>query len=133
VAQRADLAGPIRRHFKDKYVADAVRRGERRFKVRAGDVVKELGLHGRVPAVCSALTRKKILEENRLRIVERTGPQSGQSSSVTVTYEFLPGAPQLGHKKYDALIALRGIGKEVFRSLGGGEAFIRRERKAWGE
>ena len=26
---------------------------------------------------------------------------------------------------------LRGIGKEVFQSLGGGEAFIRGERAAW--
>jgi hypothetical protein len=129
---RADLAGPIRRHFQAKYVAEARRRGDRRFKVRAGDVVKELGLHGRVPAVCSALTRKKILEENGIRIVERTGPQSGQSSAVTVTYEFVSGNVQ-PLRRYDALRALRGIGKEVFRSLGGGEAFIKRERKAWGE
>ena len=129
---RADLAGPIRRHFQVKYVAEARRRGERRFKVRAGDVVKELGLHGRVPAVCSALTRKKILEENGIRIVERTGPQSGQSSAVTVTYEFVSDNVQ-PLRRYDALRALRGIGKDVFRSLGGGEAFIKRERKEWGE
>ena len=30
------------------------------------------------------------------------------------------------------LLRLWGIGKEVFQSLGGGEAFIRSEREQWG-
>jgi hypothetical protein len=45
---------------------------------------------------------------------------------VTFTYELEDSEKPAGG--IDAFLALRGIGKEVFASLGGGEAFIRRER-----
>jgi len=33
--------------------------------------------------------------------------------------------------EYDAFVNARGVGRELFRSLGGGEAFIRAERAAF--
>ena len=40
-------------------------------------------------------------------------------------------APPSLPPQYDAFVNARGIGREVFRSLGGGEAFIRAERAAF--
>ena len=57
---------------------------------RAGDIVHELGIGGsRAPAVCSALkTHQFFARDNQLRLIEATGPKSGQSTTVTYTYEF---------------------------------------------
>lgn len=42
-----------------------------------------------------------------------------------------------GLSRFQGLLAMRGIGKEAFASLGGGEEFLRRERAefndAWGK
>jgi hypothetical protein len=65
--------------------------------------------------------------EHGLRIVSKTGPPSGQSTTVTFTYE-LEGVVQNSASGLDAFLALRGIGKDIFASLGGGEKFLRRER-----
>jgi hypothetical protein len=43
------------------------------------------------------------------------------------TYRMLDAAPARSGSD-DPLMRLWGIGREVFQSLGGGEAFIRRER-----
>jgi len=48
-------AEKIRVHAREEYVLPARNRKERRFSIRAGDVVRELGMNGRTPAVCSAL------------------------------------------------------------------------------
>ncbi|MFZ0993916.1 MAG: hypothetical protein WAN29_18595, partial [Candidatus Sulfotelmatobacter sp.] len=78
---------------------------------------------GRTPAVCSALKTKKFLEENALRLISRSGPESGQSTTVIYTYEFVD--PQKdGDKRTDRQEAwnrLRGALKDVFAELGGGE------------
>jgi hypothetical protein len=86
---------------------------------------------GRVPAVCSALKTREFLDGNALRLVSRTGPESGQSTTVTYTYEFLDQETDRGgdSTSIDAWLALRGIAKDVFASLGGGEAYIREERR----
>ena len=34
-------------------------------------------------------------------------------------------------KKIDVVKSLRGLGKEVWKSLGGAETYIKQERKAW--
>ena len=120
-------ADKIRVHSTEKYVLPARRQRVKRFSIRAGDVVRELGMNGRVPAVCSALKGHKFLQRNNLRLIEVTGPKSGQSTTVTYTYEFVdtkkPDSP-----KEDPWIQLRGSLKKVFRELGGGEAYLRNER-----
>ena len=84
----------------------------------------------RVPLVCLALKSKKFLNENALRLISKTGPPSGPSTTVTLTYEILnsDGKDSASTKP---LLERRGIAKDVFRVLGGGEGFIREERKSF--
>jgi len=118
----------VRRYVAEHYVRPAKRTGKRTFRVVVGDVHRALGFHNRVPLVCNALSSRKFLEENSLRIVERTGPPSGQSTTVALTYE---AVGPLAAGRFDALIRLRGAGKKTFRELGGGEKFLRSERNAF--
>lgn len=86
-------------------------------------------MNGRAPAICSALKTREFLDQNALRLVSRTGPPSGQSTTVTYTYEFVDKEQdndQLGRQ--DAWNRLRGALKDVFAELGGGENYLRNER-----
>jgi len=124
------VSDSIRDHVREAYIKVALRRGESNFVVNVGSVHKALGLTNRVPQVCSALESKKLLEENHLRIVSKTGPPSGQSTTVTFTYEILS---QDKKSPTNPLIGLRGLAREVFAKLGGGEHFIRSERSGFTE
>jgi hypothetical protein len=122
----------IRNHVCETYLKTALREGTRTFSVSVGAVHKALGLANRVPQVCAALESKKLLEEKQLRIVSKTGPPSGQSTTVTFTYEILSPAAQPATPE-NPLVTLRGVAKDLFRQLGGGEAFIRHERSSFTE
>lgn len=124
----AKTADNIRAYARNKYVLPARKRQSANFSIRAGDVVRGLKLLGRVPAVCSALQSRAFLEQNRLRIVERTGPPSGQSTTVIYTYEFVDPVDS-SKANSDPWIELRGALKNVFAGLGGGEAYLRGERE----
>jgi hypothetical protein len=116
----------VRQHAAEEYIVAARRRGDKTVSVHVGTIHRALALNNRVPLVCAALVSRKFLTENHLRLISKTGPPSGQSTTVTFTYEFEDSEqPTTG---LDAFLALRGIGKEIFASLGGGEAFLRRER-----
>jgi hypothetical protein len=123
------LSDTIRSHSREKYVLPAREKRLPRFSIRAGDVVNELGIGGgRAPAVCSALKTHQFLRDNELRLIETTGPKSGQSTTVTYTYEFansVAGTEPEG----DPWSKLRGALKDVFAELGGGEAYLRAERR----
>jgi hypothetical protein len=136
-------ADEIRSYARERYVMPARGQHEKRFSIRTGDVVRDMRLvGGRVPAVCSALRTRKFLKENALRLVSRAGPESGQSTTVTYTYEFLDsesssgpvrpsgsgGSPQPAQ---DAWNRLRGALKDVFAEYGGGEAYLRAERASF--
>jgi hypothetical protein len=125
--ERMSNADKIRLHGRKRYVLSARNRGDTRFSIQVGDVVRELGLMDRVPAVCSALKTSKFLKENNLRVVETTAPKSGQSTTVVYTYEFVDtkSSPAI---QGDAWTRLRGVLKDVFDELGGGEAYLRAER-----
>ena len=125
-------ADNIRTFSRQKYVLPARNRRLRRFSIRMGDVVRELRLIGRVPAVCSALKSQAFLKQNGLQLVESTGPRSGQSTTVTYTYEFVdePGPTQTAT---DPWTELRGTLKQVFAELGGGESYLRNERAQFHE
>jgi hypothetical protein len=121
------LSDTIRAHSRERYVLPAREKRIRRFSIRAGDVVNELGIGGsRAPAVCSALKTHQFLRENELRLIEATGPKSGQSTTVTYTYEFASAGEAATAE--DAWSKLRGALKDVFAELGGGEAYLRAER-----
>ena len=119
----------VRRHASEEYISAARRRGDRTFSINVGAVHRALALSNRVPLVCAALGSKKFLTENHLRLISKTGPPSGQSTTVTYTYEFVESQPSTGGQ--DAWIRLRGALKDVFAELGGGEAYLRAERSAF--
>src|SRR5215475_2137509 len=90
----------IREHVRLHYVEPARRSRQARFSVRCGTIEKELGMRNRIAHVCTALKTPKFLDPNGLRLVETSGPQSGTSTTVVYTYEFLetatlPVAPPL--------------------------------------
>jgi hypothetical protein len=120
-------ADKIRMHGKEKYVRNALEKKQRRFSIRAGDVVSDLGIVGRGPAVCSALKSREFLRENNLQLIGTSGPKSGQSTTVVYTYEFAKPNPSSA-KSEDTWGGLRGALKDVFAELGGGEAYLRSER-----
>src|SRR6204780_3776100 len=79
----------VRRHAYEKYISAARRRREKTVAINVGEVHRALALNNRVPLVCAALGSKKFLAEHGLRIVSKTGPPSGQSTTVTFTYEIV--------------------------------------------
>jgi hypothetical protein len=123
----------VRRHAYEKYISAARRRKQKTVAINVGEVHRALALNNRVPLVCAALGSKKFLTEHGLRLVSKTGPPSGQSTTVTFTYEIVE---KQNDKKKDnhqldrqeAWNRLRGCMKDVFAELAGGENFLRNER-----
>ena len=123
-------ADRIREYAKERYVLPARQRKQRRFSIRVGDVVRELKLNRAVPAVCSALKTGEFRQSNDLKLVDASGPRSGQSTTVIYTYEFV-GAKQSSPPAEDSWKRLRGALKNVFAELGGGESYLRAERSSF--
>jgi hypothetical protein len=123
----------IRQHASEIHLAAARRRAEATVSINVGAVHKALGLSNRVPLVCAALGSKKFLAQNGLRLISKTGPPSGLSTTVTFTYEFLETQPSRSPSPAtrDAWSKLRGSLKDVYAELGGGEAYLRAERNAF--
>ena len=121
-------AEKIRLYARDRYVIPARSRKEVRFPICAGNVVHELHMSGKTPNVCQALKGPKFLEANHLRLVDVSGPKSGLSTTVVYTYEFIDGM-QSSTQQERPWTRLRGALKDVFASLGGGEAYLRAERE----
>jgi len=72
-----------------EYVEPALRRGDSKLEVVAGNVHKSLGLNNRVPIVCQALKSRDFLEANHLEIEKIEGPPSGQGTRVKLTYRLM--------------------------------------------
>jgi hypothetical protein len=119
----------IRDYARREYIEAARRRREATVQIVAGDVHKALHLSNLVPAVCQALSSRRFLEENRIALESRVGPPSGLSTTVRFTYRLLgeKGASDSADSR-SPFLGMRGIAKQVFQALGGGEAFIRAER-----
>jgi len=117
----------VRRHAYEKYISVARRRREKIVSINVGEVHRALALNNRVPLVCAALGSKKFLTEHGLRILSKTGPPSGQSTTVTFTYEVVRSESQRPTAE-EAWQSLRGIAKDIYASFGGGEAYLRQER-----
>ena len=119
----------VRQYARTTYVAPARRRRDRTFFINVGEVHRAVGLHNRVPLVCQALESRKFLESNALKPPSKTGPPSGQSTTVTYTYEFIDeGKDSVTSDRQEAWNRLRGALKDVFAELGGGENYLRNER-----
>jgi hypothetical protein len=120
----------VRDFATETYVSPARRRREKTVTINVGQVQKGAGLQNRVSLVCQALkSEKKFQQPNGLRLISETGPPSGQSTTVTYTYEFISedkdGATS---RRQDAWNRLDGALKDVFAELGGGENYLRKER-----
>lgn len=122
------LSDSIRKHVRDRYVSPARQRRESTIEINVGVVHKDMGFNNRVPLVCQALRSRKFLEMNGLRLVSETGPQSGLSTTVTLTYEW---TDMKDSNRPDPWLRLRGMLKGIFTDLGGGEAYLRAERDAF--
>ncbi|SRR5579883_370831 len=116
----------VREYVRDKYIREARQRGDSMVRVVVGDVHRALGFKNRVPLVCQALSSRQFLAENDLTLEKREGPPSGLSTTVVFTYRL--SRDRESQTICSGLLPLCGIAKEVFSSLGGGEAFIRGER-----
>src|SRR5271169_3781176 len=123
------VAEQVREHARLKYIEPARKRRESKVRIVAGEVHKDLHWQGRVPSVCQALSGSKFLSENHLILEKREGPPKGLSTTVVFTYRLVDEHAAPDGLEESPLLRLWGIGKEVFASLGGGEAFIRRERE----
>jgi hypothetical protein len=111
------------RETASRYIAEARKRGDDKVTIVAGDIHRELGLHNLVPSVCSALGSENFLEQNQVELIGKEGPPSGKSTTVKFTYRLTK------QSKVDAFAGLRGIAKDLFKSLGGGEAYLKKERQ----
>lgn len=81
----ARLADRIREHVMKRHVRPFLKSDEATLSIRAGDVVKDMELGNRTPAVCSALEGRKFWQEAGLVYVCRKGPR--QSTTTTFHYE----------------------------------------------
>jgi 5-methylcytosine-specific restriction protein B len=126
-------ADHVREYARREYIEPARRRGDSTVRIVAGDVQKAVKLSNRAALVCQALKSRKFLKENHLALEKWEGPPGGMSTTVQAVYR-LEGEPEQAANRPDpsGFLKYRGIAKEVFESLGGGEAFIRSERAAWG-
>lgn len=130
VAASSSVSDLVRDHAHNAYVNPARRHRERTFSINVGEVHKAVALRNRVPLVCQALQSEKFLRANALRLVSKAGPPSGQSTTVTYTYEFVD-ADQPPAPLDDSWKRLRGALKDVFKELGGGEAYLNAERSGF--
>jgi len=122
-------AEQVRELARVNYIEPARKRQESTVRILAGDVHRALHWVGRVPSVCQALNGSKFLKDNHLILEKWEGPPSGQSATVLFTYRLVDENRAPDEMQESPLLRLCGIGKEVFESLGGAEAFIRRERE----
>jgi hypothetical protein len=128
----ASLTSPserVRHYAVQTYVSPARRHRDKTVSVNVGAVHRAVGLANRVPLVCTALQSQKFQRANQLRLIAKTGPPSGQSTTVTYTYELLESPPEAGG--LDAWEQLRGALKDVYAEYGGGEAYLRAERASF--
>jgi hypothetical protein len=122
----ADL---VREYARIEYIEPAKARRESTIRIVAGDVQRAVRLSNRVPLVCQALKSRKFLNENHLILEKWEGPPSGISTTVTFIYRLQDDVQSTPAQPADwPFLQLRGIAKDVFRDLGGGEEFLRKER-----
>jgi hypothetical protein len=128
-----------RRHVISTYVQPARLRGEKTVRVRVGNVQKELGWTNRTPSVFSTLLSMDFQREAGVELMEKVGGPSSGGPSTTWEFVFrvLEEAKNTAPvaklaPKGPGLLALYGICADMYREVGGAEAFIRSQRKDFG-
>lgn len=130
----------VRHRATIEYIEPARKSGKTQVRIHSGSFNKKLVESlvvepNRLTLVCNALTSRKFLNDNHLRLESVEGPPSGRSSTVVYTYSLSP-VPSVSSNP-DAtqapsnFISLRGILKSTYRKLGGGEHFHKSQRETW--
>lgn len=123
-------ADQYREYAYKHYVEPARRNGEKTVRIKSGDIVNGLKLKNQTPNVCNALEGGKFQERYRLKLIDKQTPApKGTSTTVVFTYRILDASGGGTPARRVTFADLEGIGKETFKALGGGEAFIRNERE----
>lgn len=124
-----------KRHVIVRYVEPARQKGEELLRIRVGSVQKELGWTNRASSVFSTLSSRSFQNEAALELIEKSGgPASGgPSTTVEFVYRILPSSKGSASTisnipESSGLMDLYGIGANVFKQLGGGEVYLKRER-----
>ena len=128
-----------KRHVISTYVKPARMRGETTIQVRVGTVLKELGWTNRTPSVYSTLSSEEFRHQAGLELIEKRGgpPSGGPSTSWQFVFRVLDGADGASQSAKTVthgggLLALYGICADMYREVGGAEAFIRSQREDFG-
>lgn len=79
------LVDEVRVFIQERYVRPARDKGAKVITIKAGEIQKEMGLKGKIPTICSALSSKKLQEASGIRLLKREGPSCG--AEATYTYE----------------------------------------------
>ena len=82
-------ADAIRQHALDRHVAPWRQSGGEVLAIRAGDIVREMGLRNATPNVCNALEGTKFLALANLTLVRQDGPRR----STTTTFYYRDAIP----------------------------------------
>jgi len=127
-----------KRHMIATYVTPARLRGEKTIQVKVGNVQKELGWTNRTPSVFSTLLSKDFQQEAGLELIEKSGgpPSGGPSTTWQLVFHVLDKDEKSSSAAKvlpngAGLMDLYGIFADVYKQLGGGEEYLRRERE-WG-
>ncbi len=74
----------------------------------------------------------KVSSKYQIVISKSVRRSLGISPGMDIHIEVVDGERAvLLNKNIDVVKALRGLGKEVWRNLGGGDAYLKQERAAW--
>jgi hypothetical protein len=126
-------------HVISNYVRPARLRGEETFQVRVGNIQKELGWTNRTPSVFSTLLSKEFQHEAGVELIEKRGGPSSGGPSTTWLFLFRvlaqpkhPAPVAKASPSGGGLLALYGICADMYREVGGAEAFIRAQRENFG-
>lgn len=135
--RQTGLTNQARNYVRTHYFETARKLGKSTVEVAVSDVHRALHWKQRHQIVCQALQYPDFHKDNEVVLLKREGPptaKSGYSSTMRFTFS-LGQRRQASASGAEAVMAefdaVRGIARDVFASLGGGEAFLRRERAAW--
>ena len=128
----------VARFLMSGYIEPARQRGLTSVEVRAGEVHSKLGWARRIPLVCAALGSKKLQQKLGVRLTEKTGPPSGQSSTVTFRYDILDRqSPQTNANAAmsprQGLLSACGAAAHLYEQVGGGDAYLDSLREELGQ
>jgi hypothetical protein len=128
-----------KQHVIEKYIEPARTKGERTIQIKVGNVQKELGWTNRTPSVFSTLSSRDFQKEAGVELIEKKGgpPSGGPSTTVQFVYRVLAptekaSSPANVIPNGAGLMELYGILADAYKSSGGGEAYLKAERAAWG-